>query len=247
MRLLRLALFAPLTLAMAACGNTEEAAGGAIEGEPIAAVPAPQGTAWRDQVARTQLDGYLIGNPDAPLKLVEYGSLTCPTCARFSEEGFEPLMNDYVNMGTVSFELRNMPVHGTVDIVLARLTRCGAPEAVPALSEQVWGNYETIMQPLQANQPALEAAMQRPMEQRFVAFAEAGNFLDFFAQRGLSEDQARMCLADVASMQKLADDAQQQGEEFNVTGTPTFFLNGQRVDANTWAALEPALQRAGAR
>ncbi len=29
----------------------------------------------------TDSDGYLLGNPDAPIKLIEYASLTCPACA----------------------------------------------------------------------------------------------------------------------------------------------------------------------
>ncbi len=38
-----------------------------------------------------------------------------------------------------------------------------------------------------------------------------------------------------------------QGEELEVSGTPTFFLNGQRIDGTRWADIEPALQQAGAR
>lgn len=244
---LRFALAAPLALALAACngGTSDEAA--EIAGEAIAAIPAPAGTEWRDKVTVTEYEGHLLGNPDAPLKLVEYGSLTCPTCARFAVEGIEPLVSKYVNSGVVSFELRNFPVHGTVDIVLARLARCGPAEAVHPLSEQIWQNYETIMGPVQANAGGIEQAMTLPMDQRFVGFAEQAGFLDFFAQRGISADQARQCLANVPAMEKLADTAQAQVAEFELTGTPTFMLNGNKVDANTWAQLEPILQRAGAR
>ena len=242
---LRFALAAPLALALAACGGTAEETA-EIKGEAIAAIPAPAGTEWRDKVTVTSYKGHLLGNPDAPLKLVEYGSLTCPTCARFAVEGTEPLA-EYVNSGVVSFELRNFPVHGTVDIVLARLARCGAPEAVHPLSEQIWQNYDTIMGPVQANAGGIEQAMTLPMEQRFVGYAEQAGFLEFFAQRGISEDQARQCLADVPAMEDLADTAQAQVAEFELTGTPTFMLNGNKVDANTWAQLEPILQRAGAR
>jgi protein-disulfide isomerase len=72
-------------------------------------------------------------------------------------------------------------------------------------------------------------------------------YLDFFAQRGLSEDQARACLADVAKLQADADLTQKYSSEFKVDATPTFVLNGQRVEVSTWDGLEPVLQRAGAR
>ena len=242
-----LALTAPLALALAACGSdaTDPATASAA---PVAAVPAPAGTAWRDTVTETPQEGYLVGNPNAPIKLVEFGSLTCPTCAAFAVEGMEPLLSKYVDSGRVSFELRNFAVHGPVDIVLARMVRCGAKEAVVPLSDQVWHNVQSLTGPLQANQAALEQAMSLPMDQRFVAMAQIGGFYDFFASRGISADQAKACLADVPSLEKLAAATDRYAKEDGVNGTPTFTLNGKKLDGvNGWAALEPVLQRAGAR
>ena len=242
---LRFAFAAPIALALAACGSGAEETG-AIEGDAIAAIPAPEGTEWRSTAQMTEDGGILVGNPEAPLKLVEYGSLTCPTCARFSMEGAEPLM-EYVNSGVVSFELRQFAIHGPIDLLLGRLTQCGPVEAALPLSDQVWGNFEQIMQPVQSNQAAFEAAMQRPLEERFVVAADQLGYLDFFAARGISEDQGRQCLADTAALEQQANFTQKYSSEYNIQGTPTFQLNGQNVDANTWAALEPILQRAGAR
>lgn len=243
-----LALAAPLALALAACGDKDAADPATAAAEPIAPIPAPAGTAWRDKVTETPEGGHLVGNPDAPLKLVEYGSLTCPTCASFAEEGMEPLLSKYIDSGRVSFELRNFAVHGPVDIVLARMARCGAKEAVIPLSDQVWKNLPSIMAPLQANQAAAEQAMSLPMEQRFAAMAEVGGFYDFFASRGISEDQARACLADVPSLETLAAATDRYAKEHEVTGTPTFTLNGRKLDGVAgWTQLEPILQRAGAR
>lgn len=247
-RSLALALSAPLALALAACGDKEAAGGTVAASAPLAPVPAPAGTAWRDTVVETAEGGHLVGNPKAPIKLVEYGSLTCPTCAAFSEEGMEPLLSKYVGSGRVSFELRNFAVHGPVDIVLARLARCGAKEAVIPLSDQVWANLQALTGPLQANQAAVEQAMNLPMEQRFAAMAQIGGFYEFFASRGISADQARACLADVPSLEKLAGETDRYAKEDQVTGTPTFLLNGRKLDGvNGWAQLEPVLQRAGAR
>ncbi|HSM52764.1 MAG TPA: DsbA family protein, partial [Erythrobacter sp.] len=41
--------------------------------------------------------------------------------------------------------------------------------------------------------------------------------------------------------------SQQQATELGVSATPTFFLNGRKLDVNQWEALEPILQNAGAR
>lgn len=247
-RPLPLAFVATVALTLAACGDQATTDGGTAQAAPVAAVAAPAGTAWRDTVAVTEAGGHLVGNPDAPIKLVEYGSLTCPTCAAFAMEGIEPLLTNYVDSGRVSFELRNFAVHGPVDIVLARMARCGAPEAVVPLSDQVWHNVQALTEPLQANQAAAEQAMSLPMEQRFAALAQVGGFYDFFASRGVSEDQAKACLADVPSLETLANQTETYANEDKVTGTPTFTLNGRKLDGVAgWAQLEPALQRAGAR
>lgn len=244
-RTFKLALTGAAALALVACGaETDEA--GDIAGEPIAPIEAPEGTEWRDMVQVTEYDGYLVGNPDAPIKLIEYGSLTCGACALFSTTGVEPLKETYVNSGRVSFELRNQ-IHNGIDLVMARMVRCGAPEAFHPLADQVWANLGPILQQAQQNPQALEAAMALPENERFVRVAETTGLLDFFSARGLSADQARTCLADAESVQAIAERSDEQSRELDVTGTPTFFINGRKIDANSWAALEPLLQQAGAR
>ena len=246
-RTLFVALAAPLALALAACGDKAATEGGSAPAAPVAAMPAPAGTAWRDMVTVTEADGYLIGNPDAPIKLVEYASLTCPACAAFSREGVEELKEEYVNSGRVSFELRNQ-IHGPHDLALATLVRCGDDQTFHPLSDQVWANLETLVSPILSNQPAVEQALTLPPEQRLVTLAQIGGFYDFFAARGLSEDQARTCLADSAAYTRIAENSNRQSQELNITGTPTFLINGRKLDGvGGWAQLEPELQRAGAR
>lgn len=247
-RSLAFALTAPLALALAACGDKDATDPNAAAAAPVPAVPAPAGTTWRDTVALTPEGGHLVGNPNAAIKLVEYGSLTCPTCQKFAAEGMEPLLAKYVESGRVSFELRNFAVHGPVDILLARLVRCGTKEAVIPLSDQVWENLEALTGPLQANQAAVEKALSLPMNQRFEAMAQIAGLFDFFASRGISADQARACLADVPSLEKLANETDRAQREDGVNGTPTFLLNGRKLDGvSVWSQLEPVLQRAGAR
>ncbi len=244
-RTFKFALSGAAALALVACGSEADDAGD-ISGEPIAAIPAPEGTEWRDMVTVTEADGYLVGNPEAPIKLIEYGSLTCGACANFAATGVQPLKEKYVNTGVVSFELRNQ-IHNGIDLVMARMVRCGSPEAFHPLADQVWANLTPILQQAQSNPQALEAAMQLPENERFVQVAQTTGLLDFFAARGLSADQARTCLADAESVQAIAERSNEQSEELGVTGTPTFFINGRKIDSNSWAALEPLLQKAGAR
>lgn len=245
-RTLSVAIAAPLALALAACGDQPASDGTVAEASPVAPVAAPAGTAWRDNVTVTEADGYLLGNPDAPIKVIEYASLTCPACAAFAADGAEQLKETYVNSGRVSFELRNQ-IHGPHDLALATLVRCGQKEAFHPLAGQVWANLETLLTPIMNNQAAVEQALNQSPEQRLVGLAQIGGYYDFFASRGISEDQARTCLADTAAASRIADNSTRQSQELEITGTPTFLVNGQKVQANSWAQLEPILQRAGAR
>ncbi|MGN3973535.1 thioredoxin domain-containing protein [Tsuneonella sp. SYSU-LHT278] len=233
-------------LALASCGSKETADGEVAEGATVAATPAPDGQEWIDVASVTEDGGYMVGNPDAPIKLMEFGSLTCGACANFTQTGFEPLRDKYINTGKVSFELRNQ-VHNGLDLVLARLVRCSTPDAMVPLSEQVWMNFDTIMSGAQAAGGQLESAMALPEDQRFVAVARAAGFLPFFASRGISEDQARVCLSDSKSVEAIAKRSETQSQELDVAGTPTFFINGKNVGTQSWDSLEPMLQRAGAR
>ena len=244
-RILSASLATGLAVALAACSgaeNSEEA----LAGEPIAAIPAPDGQEWTDQVTITESDGYLVGNPDAPLKLIEYASHTCGGCAFFSANGAPSLKSDYVSTGVVSMEMRNL-VRDPIDLTIATLVRCGQPQNMHPLSDQAWASLNDIFATVNQNGAAFEAASTMPAETRFIAIAEAAGLIDFFAARGLSSDQARTCLADSEAVQAIAARSQQQGQELNVTGTPTFFLNGQKLEASQWEQLEPILQRAGAR
>lgn len=245
--MLRTASFALVAaLALASCGSKETADGEVAEAAAVAAVPAPAGQEWIDVASVTEDGGYMVGNPDAPIKLMEFGSLTCGACANFTQTGFEPLRDKYINTGKVSFELRNQ-VHNGLDLVLARLVRCSTPDAMVPLSEQVWMNFESIMTGAQAAGQQLESAMALPENQRFVAVAQSAGFLPFFASRGISEDQARTCLSDAQSVEAIAKRSETQSQELDVTGTPTFFINGKNVGTQSWESLEPMLQRAGAR
>jgi protein-disulfide isomerase len=244
-RLFSLPLLALAPLALAACSETE-GADGAAAGEPIPAIAAPAGTKWADTATVTPEGGVMIGNPDAPLKLVEYASHTCGACAGFAATGKPVIKDKYVASGVVSFELRNL-VRDPIDLSIATLVRCGAKENMQPLSDQAWASLDQILNLAKANSPLIQASASQPVSQRFVTIGEAAGLIEFFAARGLSADQSRACLADTAKIEAIANASNTQAEELKVTGTPTFFLNGRRLEGTSIEAIEPALQRAGAR
>lgn len=52
----------------------------------------------------------VLGDPDAPLTMIEFSSLTCPHCASFHEQSYKRIVETYVDTGRIKFELRDFPL-----------------------------------------------------------------------------------------------------------------------------------------
>ena len=237
-----------LALLLAGCGDNEggdAAAGNAGSTAGTAALPqvqAPNGD-WTQVVTQTQEGGFLMGNPNAPVKLVEYASLTCPHCAAFSQAGSEPLKNQYVKSGQVSFELRNFVMNST-DLAATMLVRCQGTGPYFKSVEQLFATQQQwtagSMQVPPGEQQRIAAL---PREQQVAALAKAGGVDTFFRQRGMPEAKVNSCLNDQQAIQNLVQMNETAVQRDKVTGTPTFLINGEKVEAGTWAELEPMLRK----
>ena len=234
-------------LALAACGGEETNNSTPIVSATDVA-PAPSNQPWVDVVSKTAEGGFVQGNPNAPLKLVEYGSRTCPTCGRFAAEGVEPLRQKYVATGKVSYEFRDYPLHGAPDLALALLNQCVGTGGFFPMLDQMFAAQQQFGERMQAMPPQLTQQFQTMTPaQVAVAIADAAGMIEFVKQRGVPEAKARQCLNDPATIKSIADVFADASNNRGVTGTPTFFLNGKKVEAAIWAQVEPALQTAGAR
>ena len=238
---------ATLALFLASCGGEGEgnmvAAG---DTSPVASIPAPNGGDWTKNVTETPAGGYVMGNPEAPVKVVEYASLTCNHCAAFAETGIPALTDKYVKTGQVSLEIRNF-VRDPADIAAALLTRCGGATPYFQLTEQMFGAQEEWIGRLQTMSPADQQQLQALSPQQAVAaMGEQAGLIDFVRLRGIPAEKARQCLADEAEFNQLVEMAQAATTEYpNFPGTPTFIINGERADnAGTWELLEPKIQQA---
>ena len=238
---------APLALGLAACGDKKEEGAAPTSSEPITPIAAPAGKSWTEIVAKTEEGGYRLGNPEAPIKLVEYGALSCSHCAEFAKEGFADIRDEYVSSGRVSYELRLFMLN-PYDVPASLLATCSSTEAAIPLAEQFWAWQPNMFQNVQAlGEDKLKAIGAMPPPQQIPAVAEAAGMVAFFASRGVARDQAEACLADTARAKALADQTETATKQFNVTGTPTFLINGANVGSMGWPALETKLQQAGAR
>lgn len=248
-RLLLAFAAAPLVLGLAAC-KEEATPGAAPRGEAIAKIAPPAGQNWGDTYSVTPEGGYLMGNPQAPIKLVEFAALSCSHCADFSEKSAAEMHDNFVASGRVSLEVRFFMLNA-LDVPATLLATCGSPEAALPLAKQFWAWQGQMFDNLKANGAAMEAAGQLPVNQRFAAIAKAGGMDGFFASRGVAVDQANACLANTAKATQLVEATNKASKDYGVTGTPTFLLNGTKLElpggTDPWVTVRTALEQAGAR
>lgn len=237
-----------LALALTGCGGAAETEGGVTSGDPLEVVEAPASQQWSDTVSVTEAGGYVMGNPDAPIKLVEYMSLTCGACAQFGDQAFDSIRDNYVNSGRVSFEIRNF-VRDPADLTAALLTRCSTEQAFFPLTKSTLATYADFFQKFidLNNSGAVQKFYELPEKERFVKIGEEIGLISAFKSRGVSEDQAKACLSETATAEKVMADTQTAVKDFDVQGTPTFLINGQKIDGTSWTLVETKLKEAGAR
>jgi protein-disulfide isomerase len=229
----------PLLLAAAAAGL-------AVAAWPIAAAPASKTAPqldWSRTIEVTPEGGYRMGNPSAPVKLVEYGSLTCGHCAHFAETGMASLVADHVRTGKVSFEYRNFVLNG-IDVAASLVARCAPPSNFFRFVDRLYATQPTWMDKIsglpQAEKDRLKSL---PDGQMLGEMADIGGLTAMAAQFGVQPARAKACLADRAALDRLGAMGE-AASALGVEGTPTFFLNGANIGPQTWETLEPILREA---
>jgi protein-disulfide isomerase len=240
-----LALISVMALALAACSKkaADTQSNVTAPHTPVAAVPPPAGKQWTDIVVQTPEGGFRMGNPDAPVKLVEYASFTCPHCKHFADTGIAPLKAKYISTGKVSWEFRSFLIHGP-DAPLTLLMSCRGPEPFFTLTEQLYAGQDAMMAKFIAvPQAELQRVAALPVVDAYKAQAEEGGLYGFFGARGLPRAQADACLSNQKAIDQLAA-WQTKIQEDGINSTPTFVINGEQQSVASWEELEPLLARA---
>lgn len=232
-----------IALAAAACDKKAEQPAPAATAGPVT-VNAPAG-GWSEATSQTAEGGFLMGNPDAPVKLVEYSSMTCPHCAVFAAEGVPALKANYINTGKVSLEMRNF-IRDPVDVTASLLARCGGPGPFFKMTEQMYAAQNDWIAKFTGVSAAAQADIGKlPENEQYAALAKLGGLDTFAQERGIPADKAKACLMDLKARDQLVAMNKKAVDDYKLTGTPSFLINGAMVEnAFDWASLEPKLKAA---
>src|SRR3954469_24043417 len=236
-------------MALAACNKNKAESGstaGASDSVTITQANPPPGGTWADVANATSAGGFVMGNPNAKVKLVEYGSLTCPHCREFDEKGVPLLIDKYVKSGQVSWEFRNY-VRDAFDLTASLIARCNAAKSFFPLTRAIYKDQPDWVAKIQSAPPEqVEQIQNLPANRQFLELAKIAGFPDWAAMRGVPAAKTTQCLTNENSVNQLVQmtsDATTAYPDF--PGTPTFILNGSMLDKTaTWDKLEPQLRSA---
>ena len=168
-----------------------------------------QNVSAQDLAAPGPLGDVIQGPADAKVTIIEYASLTCSHCAAFHADTYPALKQRYIDTGQVRYILREFPLDplATAGFMLAR---CDGE-----------AKYYPIVDLLFAQQKTW-AFSDKPLDA----------LQQLLRQAGFSQQKFETCLRD----QKLYDAVNavknRAAKDFNITSTPTFFINGQRYPGN---------------
>jgi protein-disulfide isomerase len=192
---------------------------GALAVLVLAAAPASPPTT-------TDPDGVMVlGFPRAKITVTEYASVGCPHCAHWAKTVYPAFKAKYIDTGRVKFAFHEMLTgDGALAAAGFLLARCaGAPKYFQVV-DQVFDKQNEI------------AAQGAPA---LFKVAEAA---------GLTQEKFNACMADEAALRGLGARTDADAQAHNVRGTPTFFVEGVRLDGDgSLASFDAAIARAGRR
>ncbi len=176
-------------------------------------------------MAPTALPDMALGQPTAPVTIIEYASMTCPHCGNFDKTVFDTLKTDYVDTGKVYYVFREYPLD-ELAFAASMAARCAPADKYFPIIDTLFrtqNDWAFVQNP----EPALVAQL---------------------AAFGFTHDSFAACLKKSDIADGIGEIAKRAQTEFGVEGTPTFFINGEKhvgeMDvAGMKAILDPLLAK----
>ena len=209
----------------------------------LAATPAKPAL-WSQTVTSSPIGAFLVGNPDAKVRLVEYFSYTCHVCADFAKAGSLPLKTQYLDRGLVLLEYRNL-VRDPVDMTAALLARCGGPKAFSGNHQAIFAAFPTLIAKIQkATDAQTKSWFEGTTGERARKIAAGTGLAALMRARGYTQVQIEAALDSEVAQAELTGMTNIGLGADRVEGTPTFFVNGRNAGVTAWPALKSKLDLA---
>jgi protein-disulfide isomerase len=153
---------------------------------------------------------HILGKPEAPLTIIEYGSLTCPHCAEFDRVTLPKIKAAWIDTGKAKLIFRDFPLDQAA-LKAAMVAQCAPPERYYAFIDTLYQSQSTWA----TRSSNLKAALG--------GIAKLG---------GLTDEQFSKCIEDPQLQQSITGAEVTAQNSYGVESTPTFFINGVKMDPN---------------
>jgi protein-disulfide isomerase len=170
----------------------------------LAPIPVQATSADAKSLLNIQPSDHVMGDPKAPITMIEYASLTCPHCAAFNSTVLPQIEAKWVKTGKVKLIYRDFPLD-QVATKAAQLAECAGNDRYFGVLDMMFRGQATW------------AAAQDPI-------AELSKSLRI---AGMGEAEVKACLANDAVANGVIADYR-GGETLGVNSTPSIFVNGEQ-------------------
>ena len=175
-------------------------------GSPEAAPPPPPLLADAQAALQITKDDRILGNPEAPITIVEYASLTCPHCAHFANDVLPELKKEWIDTGKARLVLRDFPLDEPA-LRAAMIARCAPPERYYAFADTFFAAQEK--------------------------WVRSGDYREALARLaklgGMGQAEFDTCIKNTDLENKIVEGRLRATQELDVNSTPTFFVNGSKL------------------
>jgi len=173
----------------------------------LAPAHAEKGPEGFDPATGLFADDRTKGNPDAPVILIEYASLSCPHCASFNETIMPRLVTEWVDNGKVLFVYRHYPLNAPA-LWAAMVAECLEGQAFFAFIDILF-----------------------KQQKQWLAAADVPAALFDLAQyAGFDRARFDQCVGDEAKLDQIIARMEHGGTAYDIKGTPTVVVNGRVLD-----------------
>ena len=158
----------------------------------------------------------ILGKPNAPNVLIEYASLSCVHCANFHNKKLPSIKKELIDSGKLKYIYVDFPLDLPA-MLASMITHCYSEKRYFAVLESLYRNQKKWVTSSDTKEKLFES------------------FHLVLKEYGVTLEKIQECTADTEENKKKCDNilaSRLEGQNLGVNSTPTFFLNGKKLDGN---------------
>lgn len=166
--------------------------------------PSAQAADYSDLMEPGPLGEHIKGDPNAPITLIKYASMTCPHCRSWHVNHYPEIKEKYIETGMVKFYMREFPFDPAA-VAAFMLAECSGE-----------AKYFSMIDILYEQQAVWKRGHVRDELFKIAKFA------------GFTEESFQSCLKDQKLLDNIVSIQKKAASDYEVNSTPTFFINGTK-------------------